>query len=410
MSKGPGRVGTRVGRIRDWLGRQTDSWVGRLSFLWFKRYMQASKNSGAATTAYFMLSVVPTALVAIALFGQAGGDANALAERLDHAHASHRRHGRDRASDLRHDRQQRARGDRCGGHQLPLLGYRDRSALPRRLHASVAGRDRPGERPGAVHDLVLRHLRPPRGHVRWRRRRRRPPAARSSSPSGSASSIVYWLWTPRFLLHKKVPTRRLLPGAVLGAFVLGGTIGTAPLWMGPTLNQNAQAFGPFGVVLAMLGFVLIVITISMVCAVFAPVWEEFRAAGEGAEGRASEGAGYRGDSGRVGKWSLDGRYLATPTYSWSPRTVECPRFRGHLSAWSALSGPCRNAESATCPAARGRAPAETKPGSPRASSRCCASCRRAPQRGDSPSGSSSPRTPSTTTSRRPCSRSPARSR
>ena len=44
--------------------------------------MQASKNSGASTTAYFMLSVVPTALVAVALFGQAGGDANALAERL----------------------------------------------------------------------------------------------------------------------------------------------------------------------------------------------------------------------------------------------------------------------------------------------------------------------------------------
>ena len=69
MSKGPGRIGTRVGRIRDWLGRQTGSWIGRLSFLWFRRYMQASKNSGASTTAYFMLSVVPTALVAVALFG-----------------------------------------------------------------------------------------------------------------------------------------------------------------------------------------------------------------------------------------------------------------------------------------------------------------------------------------------------
>jgi uncharacterized BrkB/YihY/UPF0761 family membrane protein len=48
--------------------------------------------------------------------------------------------------------------------------------------------------------------------------------------------------------------------------------------MGPTLNQNAQAFGPFGVVLALLAFILIAITISMVCAVFGPVWEEFRQA------------------------------------------------------------------------------------------------------------------------------------
>ena len=54
-------------------------------------------------------------------------------------------------------------------------------------------------------------------------------------------SMAFWLWTPRFLLHKKVSMRRLLPGAVVGAVVLGGTIGTAPLWMGPTLNQNAQA-------------------------------------------------------------------------------------------------------------------------------------------------------------------------
>jgi uncharacterized BrkB/YihY/UPF0761 family membrane protein len=95
-------------------------------------------------------------------------------------------------------------------------------------------------------------------------------------PVWFAVSTIYWVWTPRFLLHRKVPTRKLLPGAFLGSFVLGGTIGTAPLWMGPTLNQNAQAFGPFGVILALLAFVLIAITISMVCAVFGPVWEEFR--------------------------------------------------------------------------------------------------------------------------------------
>ena len=82
---------------------------------------------------------------------------------------------------------------------------------------------------------------------------------------------------PALPAHKKVPTRRLLPGAVVGAVVLGGTIGTAPLWMAATLNTNAQAFGPFGVVLALVGLVLTVITTSMACAVFAPVWEEFRA-------------------------------------------------------------------------------------------------------------------------------------
>jgi uncharacterized BrkB/YihY/UPF0761 family membrane protein len=97
-------------------------------------------------------------------------------------------------------------------------------------------------------------------------------------PVWLAVSAAFWLWTPRFLLHRKVPTRKLLPGALVGAFVMGGTIGTAPLWMGPTLNQNARLFGPFGVVLAVFAFVLIAITISMACAVFAPVWEEFRQA------------------------------------------------------------------------------------------------------------------------------------
>ena len=38
--------------------------------------------------------------------------------------------------------------------------------------------------------------------------------------------MIFWLWTPRFLLHKQVAMRRLLPGAVVGAVVLGGTIGT----------------------------------------------------------------------------------------------------------------------------------------------------------------------------------------
>jgi uncharacterized BrkB/YihY/UPF0761 family membrane protein len=99
-------------------------------------------------------------------------------------------------------------------------------------------------------------------------------------PVWLAASIVYWLWTPRFLLHRKVPTKKLLPGAILGVLVLGGTIGTSPLWIGPTLNQNAKAFGSFGVVLAIIAFVRIAITISMACAVFAPVWEEFRQAEE----------------------------------------------------------------------------------------------------------------------------------
>ena len=95
-------------------------------------------------------------------------------------------------------------------------------------------------------------------------------------PVWIAGSMVFWLWTPRFLLHREISLRSLLPGALLATFVVGGTIATSPLWIGPTLNQNAKAFGSFGVVIALFAYILIVVTISMVCAVFAPVWAEWR--------------------------------------------------------------------------------------------------------------------------------------
>ncbi len=95
-------------------------------------------------------------------------------------------------------------------------------------------------------------------------------------PAWIAGSTIFWLWTPRFLLHRMIPLRSLLPGALLAAFVLGGTVASSPLWIGPTINQQARAFGSFGAVLALFAYVFIVITISMTCAVFSPVWAEWR--------------------------------------------------------------------------------------------------------------------------------------
>ena len=63
---------------------------------------------------------------------------------------------------------------------------------------------------------------------------------------------------------------------IAASVVLGGTVATSPLWIGPTVNQNARAFGSFGVVIALLAYVFIVITISTACAIFAPVWAEWR--------------------------------------------------------------------------------------------------------------------------------------
>jgi uncharacterized BrkB/YihY/UPF0761 family membrane protein len=277
MSKSPGRMGTRVGRIRGWLARQTDSWVGRLSFLWFKRYMEASKNSGASTTAYFMLSVVPTALVAIAIFSHSGGDTNALAERL-----VARMHLTGDMAEIVRQTFGTASDNLVAATVGVVISFLFWGIGIGQLYRDVYTRAWHVETAQAT-DQVLFTI--------WYFVTCGFLGAMSAATTEAASSkrplfipvwfataILYWLWTPRFLLHRKVPTRKLLPGALLGAFVLGGTVGTAPLWMGPTLNQNAQAFGPFGVVLALLAFMLIAITISMVCAVFGPVWEEFRQA------------------------------------------------------------------------------------------------------------------------------------
>jgi len=280
VSKGPGRTGTRVGRIRAWLGRQTDSWIGRLSFLWFKRYMEASKNSGASTTAYFMLSVIPTALVAVAIFGQAGGDTNALAERL-----VARMHLTGDVAEIVRQTFGSASDNTLAATVAVLIsflfwgigiGQLYRDLYTRAWHVETAQATDQVlftiwyfVTCGFLGAMFMATTQTASSNRAW------------FIPVWLAMSALYWIWTPRFLLHRKVPTRRLLPGAIIGAFVLGGTIGTAPLWMGPTLNQNAQAFGPFGVVLAVLAFMLIAITISMVCAVFGPVWEEFRQAEKG---------------------------------------------------------------------------------------------------------------------------------
>jgi uncharacterized BrkB/YihY/UPF0761 family membrane protein len=72
--------------------------------------------------------------------------------------------------------------------------------------------------------------------------------------------------------------RALLPGALLATVVLGGTIATAPFFLGPPLNENGKAFSSFGVVVTIVGYVFIVITMSLVCAVFSPVWSSWRRA------------------------------------------------------------------------------------------------------------------------------------
>ena len=97
-------------------------------------------------------------------------------------------------------------------------------------------------------------------------------------PAWLAGSIVFWLWVPWFLLHRRVSTRALMPGALLATVVLGGLSAVSPLFLAAPLNANGRAFGSFGVVITLVAYVFIAITLSLVCAVFSPVWADWRRA------------------------------------------------------------------------------------------------------------------------------------
>src|SRR5262249_32261335 len=97
-------------------------------------------------------------------------------------------------------------------------------------------------------------------------------------PAWFLASTAFWLGVPWFLLHRKVAMRALLPGALLATVLLGrgGAVATSPLFLAAPLNANGKAFGSFGVVLTMIGWIFIMITMSLVCAVFSPVWANWR--------------------------------------------------------------------------------------------------------------------------------------
>ena len=96
-------------------------------------------------------------------------------------------------------------------------------------------------------------------------------------PVWLVGSTVFWLWTPRFLLHRKIGLRALLPGALLAAVVLGGATATSPLFLAARDERERQGRSARSASsLALIGYVFIMITMSLVCAVFSPVWSEWR--------------------------------------------------------------------------------------------------------------------------------------
>jgi membrane protein len=271
----PGTGGSRLSASVDWLRGRADTSLGRLAFLWFRRYFEASRNSGAAAAAYILLSVLPAALVIIGLFNLANGNESAFADRvvrhmkLDDAPAGIVRDLFGTTADnVTTASVAVAIGFLIWGISIGGL-YQDLYARAWRIHVGSAADQL---RYTIWFFLVSGIFAVMFGSAS----ELRASGWLVALPIWIGGSIVFWLWTPRYLLHRKISLRSLLPGALLATFVLSGTIATSPLWIGPTINQNASAFGAFGAVIALFAYILIGTTLSMVCAVFAPVWAEWR--------------------------------------------------------------------------------------------------------------------------------------
>ncbi|MFB7512618.1 YhjD/YihY/BrkB family envelope integrity protein [Streptomyces sp. NPDC056144] len=71
-------------------------------------------------------------------------------------------------------------------------------------------------------------------------------------------SVGVWLWTQHLLLAKRVAWLALLPGAVLAAAATTVLGLTAPVYMPGALDRAIGEYGPFGVVLVMLSWLIAV--------------------------------------------------------------------------------------------------------------------------------------------------------
>jgi len=276
-SSGGAAGGRRFQQILGWLRERSDRPLGRLALQWFRAYFAASRNSGCAITVYSSLSVLPAALVFVAAIYAVGSDVNVFAQHLvdhlnltgDTARLVEDTFGSASSNALAatlttivtfllwgigigqiyQDVYARAWGISVGSPADQALYTAFFFVFAAALALVVVAQSELG---GAGRWVVL--------VVIW-----------------ILGSLAFWLGTPYFLLHRKIGLRRLLPGALMATLVLGGTAVFSPLFLAPALTANGKAFGSLGIVLSLVGYLFVMVTLSLVCAVFSPVWFAWRA-------------------------------------------------------------------------------------------------------------------------------------
>lgn len=267
----------RASAVVDWLRGRADTSLGRLALQWFRAYFEASRNSGCAATVYSSLSVFPGVLVVLAVVHPAHGNANAFAERLvTHMHLT------GATASLIQGTFGSASANALAASVTVAVSFLLWGIGIGQIYQDVYARAW-GIKVGSVADqgMFAAFFFVLVGAIAL--------AVASAAglraagwavlvPVWIVGSTAFWLFVPHVLLHRKIGLRELLPGALLASILIGGTIATSPFWVAAPLDRNGKAFGASGVVLTTVGFAFVVITMSLVCAVFSPVWIKWRAA------------------------------------------------------------------------------------------------------------------------------------
>jgi membrane protein len=274
---GETRGGTRVERVLGWLRKRSDSPLGRLALQWFRAYFAASRNSGCAITVYSSLSVLPAALVFVAAVYAIGSDVNVFAQHLvDHLNLT------GSTATLVRDTFGSASSNALAATLTMIVTFLLWGIGIGQLYQDVYARAW-GISVGSPADQVLYTV------FFFVFAASLALVMVAQSELGRAGrwtvllavwilgSLAFWLGTPLFLLHRRISLRKLLPGALLATLVLGGTSAFSPLFLGPSLTTNGKAFGSLGIVLSLVGYLFVLVTLSLVCAVFSPVWLAWRA-------------------------------------------------------------------------------------------------------------------------------------
>jgi uncharacterized BrkB/YihY/UPF0761 family membrane protein len=272
-----GHVRGRVGAIQGWLERRAASRFGRLSLAWFRGYFAASENSASAATLYMFLSVAPTLLAVLGLFDAAGANTNSFADRLiDHLGLT------GETARLVQETFGSAAANALAASLAVIVGFLIWGLGIGQIYQDVYAR---------AWKVQVRTLSDQGRFAVWffvlsgllclgvaSGAELRTAGWIVLLPVWLAVSMVFWLWTPSYLLHRQIGLHALVPGALLATLVIGGAAASSPLFLGAWLNTDAKYFGSFGVVVALLSWAFILVTLSIVCAIFSPVWSEWRAA------------------------------------------------------------------------------------------------------------------------------------